>query len=302
MKKENSLKATHVIGVIFTVLVAVIMIIYCISLLFPLVWLIINSFKGYMEYYTVSSFAFPQQLNFENYANVFDKLIYTVIKDGGRLTYDIFDMFFYSAYNAGLTALYSVVTIVFTAYVIGRFKDFWLCKLLFSIGLIWMLLPAVSDGGAGLLFRKRLGLYDNLTLWILFSGGCIFTGQWFFVTVGYFRNLGKEYADAAYIDGAGEMTILWHIMLPIAYPMMILIFFISFTGSWNDYGIFLYYMPSYANLALGIYNFQFNAGLMGATVPEVLAGFVIVCVPVVILYLVTHKFIISNMNIGGLKG
>ena len=85
MKKENSLKATHVIGVIFTVLVAVIMIIYCISLLFPLVWLIINSFKGYMEYYTVSSFAFPQQLNFENYANVFDKLIYTVIKDGGRL-------------------------------------------------------------------------------------------------------------------------------------------------------------------------------------------------------------------------
>ena len=287
---------------IFTYLVVVLMIVYCVSLIFPLVWLILNSFKDYISYYQTSYFSLPEVWHFENYKNVFSELVYTINTDAGRLTYNIWNMAFYSFYYAILTSIYSTVTLTITSYAVGRYKDFWLSKLLFAIGLVWMVIPFVSDGGASLLLKKRLNIYDNLLAWVLTSGGCIFTGQWFFVMVSYFRNLGKEYADAAYIDGAGQGTVFVKIMLPLAVPIMCLVFFLSFISAWNNYSVFLLYLPSYANLALGMYNFQFNAALIGVSTPEILAGFVIVSIPAVILYLLCHNLIINNLNIGGLKG
>ena len=287
---------------IFTYLVVALMIIYCISLIFPIVWLFLNSFKGYIDYYQTSYFSIPKVWHFENYSNVFHKITYTITNENGRMTYDIWNMAYYSLCYALGTAVYATATLTITAYAVGRYRNFWLSKVLFSIGLIWMMIPFVSDGGASLLLKKRLGIYDNLPLWILTSGGCIFTGQWFFMMVAYFQNLGKEYADAAYIDGAGQGTVFIKIMVPLAVPLMSLVFFLGFISAWNNYSVFLLYLPSYANLALGMYHFQFYAAITGAKTPEILAGFVIVCIPTVLLYLVSHNLIINNLNIGGLKG
>ena len=299
---KKKVSAYHVIMKIFTYLVVAVMIIYCISLIFPLVWLILNSFKDRIGYAQTSYFSLPEVWHFENYKNIFVNLVYPVNTETGVLYYDIWNMTFYSFYYAILTSIYSTVTLTITAYAVGRYKDFWLSKLLFAIGLVYMVIPFVSDGGASLLLKKRLGIYDNLLAWVLTSGGCIFTGQWFFVMVSYFRNLGKEYADAAYIDGAGQGTVFVRIMIPLAVPIMSLVFFLSFISAWNNYGVFLYYLPSYANLALGMYTFQFDASISGVSTPEILAGFVIVSIPAVILYLLCHNLIINNLNIGGLKG
>ena len=299
-KKKRSV--ADIIGKVCTILIVILMVVYCFSLLFPVYWLIVNSFKGYIEYYVNSYFSLPEAWHWENYAYIFENFHYKTTTSNGIYYFSLGTMTYYSVYSSVLTALYATVTMFLCAYACGRYHDFKLSKILCAVGMFWMLLPAVSDGGAGLLFKKRLGLYDNLTAWILCSGGCIFTGQWFFVVKSYFQGLAKDLADAAYIDGAGQFDVCFKIMMPLATPLMVFIFFLSFLSSWNNYGLFLFYMPSYANLALGIYMYQQNAALLGATIPQVLAGFVVVVVPIVVLYLCSHKLIINNLNIGGIKG
>lgn len=292
---------SSVIAKVLTVFFMALMIIYALSLLVPIFWLITNSFKGYIEYYQESSFTFPKKLVFTNYVHVFDLLKYPISTPKGRITLDIWWMTYYSfAYSLG-TAIYSVVTLLITSYAIGRYK-FWLTKLLYAIGIFVMIFPVVTDGGVGLLLKKSLGIYDNMALTILTSGGCIFTGQYFWIMCSFFEHTGKDYYEAALVDGAGQWKIFIQIMVPLAFPLMTVVFVLSFISSWNSYGVFMFYLPSYANLALGMMNFQSSASIMRATTPEVLAGFVIIAVPLVIMYAFSQKLIVKNLNIGGVKG
>ena len=73
-------------------------------------------------------------------------------------------------------------------------------------------------------------------------------------------------------------------------------------GFWNDYGVFLTMLPGYANLAFGMYLFQQDAASYGATPPQVMAGFIYICIPSVVLYLATNKLIVTKANASGLKG
>jgi len=299
---KNSDIAIKIITKSLTVFFMAIMIIYCLSLIYPIVWMIMNSFKGYIEYYQTSSLTLPKEWVFENYTNVFSKLVYKVVTVNGRLTFDIWTMLYYSVAYALGTAVYSTITITLTSYAVGKFK-FWLTKLIFAIGIFMLIFPGVTDGGVSLLLRKKLGIYDNMTLQILTSGTCIFSGQYFFIMVAFFDKMGKEYYEAGQIDGANQLQILLRIMIPLSIPLMTVIFVLSFVSSWNNYSVFLYYLPSYANLSLGMYSFQMTAPIRGdASVTEVLAGFVIVAIPAIILYGLSQKAITSNLTIGGLKG
>jgi ABC-type glycerol-3-phosphate transport system permease component len=284
-----------------TIFFMTIMFIYAFTLIVPILWMVVNSLKNPIDYYLSSSLSFPQDLRFQNYSEVLKVMTYKVETDAGVLEYDIFWMLYYSLVYALGTAIYSVVTITLTAYAIGRYK-FWLTKLLYGIGLAWMIIPIVTDGGAGLLLRKAIGMYDNLFLTILLSGGCIFTGQFFFIMTEHFRKMGKEYAEAASIDGASEFTILFSIMIPLSVPLMMVIFVLGFVSAWNDYSIFLFMLPSYANIALGMYHFQMTAPLKGYNPPHILAGFVTVAIPIIVLYAFSQNVIAQNLTLGGLKG
>lgn len=278
----------------------ILMFIYALSLIFPVVWMIINSFKGYQEIYVSSSLAFPKTLVFENYINIFDKLTYTVYVDSGKMVYDIWAMTYYSLVYALGKALFQSFIYSIVAYAIARYKN-WLTKLLFSLGMALMLIPFTSDGGTGLLLYKELGIYDNLLAYIFVSAGGAFWGGTFLILKACFDKLGKSYADAASLDGAGQFIIMARIIFPLASPLLSAIFITTFIGSWNDYSTFMLMLPSYANLALGMYEFQRDASLNGATYPEVLAGFVIVAIPIVIMFSLTHKLISRNLSLGGLK-
>ena len=296
----NKKRVANVILMIVTWFFRIMMFIYALSLIFPILWMIINSFKGYQEIYVSSSLAFPKTVVIENYVNIFDKLTYTVYVDSGKIVYDIWAMAYYSLIYALGKALFQSFIYSIVAYAIARYKN-WLTKLLFSLGMALMLIPFTSDGGTGLLLYKKFGIYNNLLAYILVSAGGAFSGGTFLMLKACFDKLGMSYADAASLDGAGQFTIMVKIIFPLASPLLSAILITSFIGSWNDYGTFLLMLPSYANLALGMYEFQREASLNGATYPEVLAGFVIVAIPIVIMFSLTHKLISRNLSLGGLK-
>jgi ABC-type glycerol-3-phosphate transport system permease component len=299
---NTKLTPLQIVARILSVLFMTLMIVYCLTLLFPLFWLVINSFKdGLIEYTQYSSLSLPKEWIFDNYTNVFDNLAYETYTAEGTIQHTFITMLINSLSYAIGTAIYSAVTITITAYAVGRYK-FWLTKTLYVIGIYMMIIPFTTDGGISLLLKKNLGIYDNLWAWILTSGGCIFTGQYFFIMTNLFATQGKDYAEAASIDGANEWKIMTRICIPLAKPLIIVILTLSFISSWNTYGTFLYYLPSYSNLAMGMYNFQNMAPIKGKSTPEVLAGFVVIAVPITVLYLFAQKGIVQNLNIGGLKG
>ena len=303
MKKAKiKLTPAQIISRALSVIFMTLMFVYCLSLLFPIFWLIINSFKdGLFEYTQYSTLSFPKKWIVDNYLNVFKNMEYDVYTAAGTIHHTFPLMVLTSLEYAIGTSIYVAITLTITAYAIGRYK-FWLTKTLYVIGFYMMIIPFTTDGGISLLLKKSLGIYDNLWAWILTSGGCIFTGQYFFIMTSLFDKQGKEYAEAASIDGANEWQIMTKICIPLAFPMITVILVLSFITAWNNYGTFLYYLPSYSNLAMGMYTFQNMAPIKGKSTPEVLAAFVVVAIPIIVIYIFAQKGIVQNLNIGGLKG
>jgi ABC-type maltose transport system permease subunit len=77
---------------------------------------------------------------------------------------------------------------------------------------------------------------------------------------------------------------------------------LGFVGAWNDYMTNVIWLPSYPNLAYGIYVFENYATIQGFTVPETLAGFVIVAIPSVLLWTISQRFVGDRIVAGSLKG
>ena len=91
-------------------------------------------------------------------------------------------------------------------------------------------------------------------------------------------------------------------MFPLIVPTAAVLFILSFLSCWTNYIDFLVWFPSYPNLAVGMYMFQYNASLYMVGTPIVLAGFTVLAIPTTILYLLSQKLIMSKFNVGGLKG
>lgn len=297
MKKDKVLSIT---GKVCFALINVILFIYVLSLIVPIIWMIFTAFKSYPEYYE-NAFWWPEKWYFENFPNAFEKLKITVLKGKQMIQYDVFSMFFNSLLWAFGRSFVAVLEMVICAYVIGRYR-FKFCEALYAVGIFVMITPIIGAGPSAMVLRRALGIYDNMFLMILTTGSCAFSGFNFILLYGTFKNLPKSYEEAASIDGAGPWTILFKVMFPLMLPITTVIFILSFLGNWNDYSTFLIWLPSYPNLAYGVYQFQNDAVTYGATINEVMAGFSIIMIPTMILYLASNKLITSKFTVGGLKG
>lgn len=279
----------------------VICIIYCLSLFIPLIWMMINSVKGYEEYYMRPSYMWPQKFVWSNYKYVLSELTVTLSTSKGRITYGLGDMIVNSFVWAIANSLLYVVVLTVCAYVIAKYK-FVGRNFLFSLGIIVMILPIIGSMGASMQMKKALGIYDNMFLTIITSPVCAFSGTNFLIMYAAFKGIPWAYAESVFMDGGGHLRAFLWVMLPMVLPTCTVLLVLGFIGGWNSYEVFLIWLPSYANLAYGMYYFQANASLTGATMPQVLAGFVVVSVPTAVLYLASQGLIMSKFTVGGLKG
>lgn len=273
-----------------------------ISLLFPVFWMINNSFKDQIEYYLSPSWKLAESLDWSGYKFFFENISYKVVKHEGTIVYTLPWMIFYSILWAVLPSLFSTMITFMCAYVIAKYR-FPGRNFLFNLGIIVMIFPIVGSTGSALMIRKALGIYDNMALMILTGPSAAFSGMSFLVLHAAFKGIPWEYAEAVFIDGGGHTRAFLSIMMPMAMPSAMVFVLLGIIGGWNDYGTFLFWLPSYANLARGIYFFQYIGRLeLEASMPDILAGFVVVSIPMIILYCSVQKIVTSNFIVGGLKG
>ncbi len=293
VKESNPLLIKLIIG-----LMSITLFVYCFSLLMPLFWMIFTSLKDEISY-TIDNLGFPTSFHFSNYSDVLTKYLYV---DIGNLRYGVDTMFINSITLAVGSTFMSVFFTVLCAYALSRFS-FVGNKLIYTIGIVTMVLPIVGSLPATFMVKRALHIYDNMFLHILTSGGG-FSGMNFLILYAAFKAIPKDFNEAAEIDGAGDYLILFRIMIPMIIPTATTLFVLGFIGAWNDYSTPLVWLPSYPNLPFGMYAFQQGAtgGGDGAGMTIIMAGFVIVMIPTVIIYALAQKIMNSNFVVGGIKG
>ncbi|MCH5171597.1 MAG: carbohydrate ABC transporter permease [Erysipelotrichales bacterium] len=267
---------------------------YSISLLFPFIWILINSFRNLEEWRAITTingyWSLPSKWEFGNYITTLTKSI-----SGDD---NILSMIFYSVL---LTVLGTIVNVFFSAcaaYVVAKY-EFPGKKLLFSLAIFAMVVPIVGTLPAQVRFMEMLHLDDSVIgVLFLYSGAFGFN---FILLHSAFQSISWNYAEAAQMDGAGHFSIFFKVMIPMCKGPIISCCILQAITLWNDYSTPFLFLKSHKTLAVGLQSIQ--AGLANSQeYPIMFAAIIISILPVLILYAAFQKKIIENTVAGGLKG
>lgn len=120
-----------------------------------------------------------------------------------------------------------------------------------------------------------------------------------YLMTAFYSGLPRELIEAAKIDGAKLLQVWWHIMVPLGMPALITLGIINALNSWNDVLIALLTMQKNRTLMVGISALK---GEFSDQIPLFTAGIVIAAVPIVLLYVVFQRRIVSGIAVGAVKG
>lgn len=122
-----------------------------------------------------------------------------------------------------------------------------------------------------------------------------------FIFRGYFGTIPRELDEAAIIDGCGSLRLFFQVIWPLLRPVTMTVFILSFMEVWNNFNISIYFLSSSADYTLPLTVYFFYGQYLSSW-NLVFADVVIVAIPVVVVYAVTQRYIISGMVAGALKG
>lgn len=274
------------------IFVFIIFFIFALSFIFPFLWIIMNSFKGRMEF--ASDFmSWPSQFTWENYQEAFTA---TTSKSTG--SYNIFQMLGMSILIAGVGTIVTVFTSSCAAYVVAKYR-FPGRSILWGVVIFSLIVPIVGALPSQIQLMRSLNLDGTVIGCIfLYSGGF---GMNFLLLYSFFSNLSWTYVEAARIDGANDFTIFFRIIVPMAKGPIIAISIIQLIGLWNDYLTPSIYLPRQPTIAVGLHTLSQQMQLH-SNYTVLFATIILAILPIVILFCCFSKTIMENTSVGGLKG
>ncbi len=249
---------------------------------FVFVWTLYSSLKTNPELFA-NVWSLPSVPQWKNYR--------VVMTTGNMLQY-----FYNSLKYTVIIVVARVILSAMAAYVLARF-EFRLATPILYYFLSALMVPSMLTTVPCFILMKNLGLLGTQWAYIILA----ITGLPFniFVLIGFFKGLPQELADAAYIDGCGEFTVFWRIMLPMARPGLLTVAVISIIGVWNDFMGPLIFIRSKAHypLATAVYflkiTMQYNADWVA-----MLASVVILMVPALTMFVMFQDQVMKGLNLG----
>lgn len=268
-----------------------IFVIYAITLLFPFIFMLINSFKTVTDFNT-NPYLFPKQFDGLNFIEV---LMYEV--EGQT----VLSMILWSILLTVIGTFVNVFLSACAAYVIAKYK-FIGRNFIYGLAIFTMVVPIVGTLPSQVVMMETFGfnqipiIGEFIGVIFLYSG-CF--GFNFILLYSAFSSISNSYAEAASLDGAGRFKTFFKVVLPMAKGPIIACSILQAITYWNDYSTPRLFMPNTMTLAVGLYKLQ--GGLKG-DYPMVFASMLVAIIPVLIIYLCFQKRIIESTNAGGLKG
>lgn len=262
----------------------ILIIVVSLIFIFPFVWMVLTSFKTLGETLTFPPKIFPQKWQFENYIKAWQ-------------SGPFFRYFLNSVIVTFFTIVLQVLTIVPAAYGFARYK-FKGKNLLFLIVMITMMIPAQLIFLPVFLMMSKVRLINTYFSLIL-----PFASQAFgiFLLRQRFMQIPTELVEAARLDNASEIKILYKIFLPQAKSTLLTVILFTFINTWNDYfwPLVMTTKDTVRTLPLGVS--MLKSTMDGVSWNTLMAGNVILMIPIVIIFILAQKKIIEAFVYTGIK-
>lgn len=266
---------------------ALLLIAIAVAMLAPFYWMIATSMKTQAENMAWPLTFWPREWTLENYRRIFAHP-----EDTPVLLW-----FRNSVVAAGVYAVLSVALSLMAGFALARMRfagrGLYLGLLLFALAL-----PAIVLLIPSFLVVNGLGMTD--TLWsIIIPGLCTPFGVLLVYQV--LSKVPNDLEEAAVLDGATSLQVLWYLMIPSCKPVLITLLVLNFMGNWNDYfwPFINLFSPDTRTMPIGMATLQGRYELdYGST----MAGATLMALPSILIFICIQKYYIRSISLsGGMK-
>ena len=247
----------------------------------PIYWIVITSFKTQANYFAMNPLKPPTSPTFNNYRLVIEA---------------DFAQYFINSVVVTVGAIIPAVLISFmAAFAIVRGSGTFL-KSVNGLFLMGLAIPLQATIIPVYLIIIRLKLYDSLLAIILPSIAFAIPLS-VLVLSNFIRDVPKELFESMRVDGASEWTTQWRLAFPLTRPALVTVCIYNGLAVWNGFllPLILTQSPSKRTLPLALWTFQ---GQYGVNVPAILASVVLTTLPILILYAVGRRQLLSGLTAG----
>ena len=258
---------------------------------FPVLWVIMTSFRAEKGSY-VSTF-FPKAFTLDNYLKLFND---TTLLNFPR-------MFMNTLIVAICSCLLSTFLLLSVSYCLSRMR-FKMRKPYMNMAMILGLFPGFMSMIAVYFILKAVGLTEGnlirIALIMCYSGGAALGFQ---VTKGFFDTTPFAIDEAAMLDGCSRWQIFTKITLPLSKPIITYTLLTAFMGPWVDYIFAKVIMGSdtqYYTIAIGLWT-MLQKEYIETCYTQFYAGCVMISIPIAILFVLTQKYYVEGVS-GAVKG
>ena len=252
-------------------------------LLAPLLLILFNSFKTGKAAADMS-LTLPASLEWSNYTLVIEK---------GKLGTAFLNSMLYSVCSVLLCTLLCTMA----AYVLSRNRR----KLHNFLYLFVVLGIAIPINYIPLMKVMQITNLMNTRIGIILLYTATQTPFNVFLIHSFVSKISPEIDEAAVIDGASPFGLFFRIVMPLMKPVLVTVMVLTFLNTWNEFVMPLYFLGSTDKwpMTLAVYNFF---GMYFKDWNLVCADIVLTSLPVIVVYLLGQKYIVSGMTAGAVKG
>ncbi len=251
----------------------------------PLVWMISTSLTEPIAAFNLPPTWVPVPFSLQNFGDVVDLIPI------GRQAVN-------SLIVTTISVVGSLITASLAAYAFSRIP-FRGRDSVFVVLLAALMVPTQLTIIPIFIIMRKLELIDTLAaLWI---PALVNVFAIFFLRQ-YFNTIPRDLDEAARIDGAGHLRILFQILLPLAGPALSALAILGFEASWNNYFGPLIFLNSPEKMTLPVGLVSLSAGQGGGPAVVVFAGITMVVLPILIVFLVFQRTFVESVASVGIRG
>jgi ABC-type glycerol-3-phosphate transport system permease component len=265
---------------------------YSAWLVFPMIWVAYSSLKADDAIFR-DAFALPSAtaLHTDNYARAWS---------GAHFG----EYFANSVIVTGTSVMLIVALGAMAAYALARFSHP-VGRLVFGLIVAGLTIPAQLSIVPLFFELRSLGLLNSRAGLILVytANGLPFA---IFILAGFFRALPRSLYEAAVVDGCGEFSAFWRVLLPLARPGLVTVAIFQFIGVWKEY-FYAFMLVSgdtsgtARTVPLGLANLSIAAEYR-TEYGMLFAGIILVTLPILVVYVMLQRQIVRGIAAGALKG
>ncbi|GAA0993681.1 carbohydrate ABC transporter permease [Acrocarpospora macrocephala] len=273
--------------IVYWVVMSVVLVTFTAAFVFPLYWMFTGAMKSPEELAQVPPTFFPETLNWGVWAEAWDLLDLGLFLKNTLL------------YAAGAW-LFTLTFDVAAAYALSKLRPI-LGNVVLALMLSTLMIPPTVILLPAYLTVKDLPILGwNLlnTPWAIWLPA-VANGFFIFLLKRFFDSIPRELLEAAQIDGASPLRILWSVVLPVSRPIIGVVSILAVVNVWKDFVWPLLVLPDSEKMSISV-----GISSLSAQMPQnvLIAALFIASVPAIVVFLIFQRSIMAGLTAGSLKG